>query len=443
VPHCGGQHLEKDEHHVRLAHDIRAAIKALKQEPDLRPHLFGKKRLLRDWAVGRWEFTSANKQELRRARENFYVHGLGNTANKMLQAVCEHPTASVYEVCKMVAERCCIPAHCVEELGNDAAFCGLRLAVPFLKDVIDVMVDDDAPNMPAYWERAMQRVLSGPERTLKFSSKVTVHEAMKVNHVAGLSPVFIDSICSIVRHAATELEIMHERQSGGLMDFKPSTAERRMFAFVLATNAELESLLGGVDYRTREKRTERTIICGTHAVDDRNQATESLDELDAETLHCWIEAAMEAAPAQAAFEKTRKRQIQDHLVAEVSKKRKKADERYRRQREWLDKMAAIRVVSEVDELGRLSLKELREQMQQAKSASVVYVGLAGQRWKELLHSFKLGSAPAQKYKRDYARERQRYREALTLFLSMKGNTDFVPEGNAFDDVKAQAKQMKE
>ena len=128
-----------------------------------------------------------------------------------------------------------------------------------------------------------------------------------------------------------------------------------MFAFVLATNAELESLLGGVDYRTREKRTERTIICGTHAVDDRNQATESLDELDAETLHCWIEAAMEAAPAQAAFEKTRKRQIQDHLVAEVSKKRKKADERYRRQREWLDKMAAIRVVSEVDELGRLSL----------------------------------------------------------------------------------------
>ena len=170
-------------------------------------------------------------------------------------------------------------------------------------------------------------------------------------------------------------------------------------------------------------------------MDNRNKATESLEAMDAEELHSWIEAAIEAAPAQATFDKKRKLQIKEHLVAEARKKQKKADERYRRQQEWLQKMAAIQVVSKVEELSELSLKELRAQMQQWKSASATYTGLAGERWKELLKSFKLGTPPAQKYVEDHRREKLRYRTALECFLRHKDNVSFTPPLDSFHDVE--------
>jgi len=58
------------------------------------------------------------------------------------------------------------------------------------------------------------------------------------------------------------LLIMHRRQSKDLLSWRPSMSERRLYHFVLATNAELESLLGTVDHETREKRTQSTYATG-------------------------------------------------------------------------------------------------------------------------------------------------------------------------------------
>ena len=212
-----------------------------------------------------------------------------------------------------------------------------------------------------------------------FTSFLEVREATKVNYIAGLSSEFVDSICDILKHAAVELEIMHERQSGDLMLLVAGEAERRMYGFLNATNAELESLLGSVDYRTREKRTERTIICGTHAVDNRNNATESLSQLAPDELNCWIEAAIEAAPAQAGFDKKRKQQIRQHLAREAVIKRQKYEQRDARRAKWLKKMGEINVENDVDELPSMELKQLREQMQHWKSEVAIpgrYTGLA-------------------------------------------------------------------
>jgi hypothetical protein len=64
---------------------------------------------------------------------------------------------------------------------------------------------------------------------------------------------------------------MHRRQSAGLIDWIASDAERCANCFFRSTNAELESLLGGVDRRTRLLKTESTIICGSHATNNRNR----------------------------------------------------------------------------------------------------------------------------------------------------------------------------
>jgi len=93
----------------------------------------------------------------------------------------------------------------------------------------------------------------------------------------------------------------------------------------------------------------------------------------------------------------------------------------------------------LDQTVRQSLKELRAQMQQWKSASATYTGLAGERWKELLKSFKLGTPPAQKYVEDYRREKLRYRTALECFLGHKDNVSFTPPLDSFHDVKEPTK----
>eukprot|EP01045_Picozoa_sp_COSAG04_P041797 COSAG04_NODE_12885_length_630_cov_1.154426_1_plen_143_part_00 len=53
---------------------------------------------------------------------------------------------------------------------------------------------------------------------------------------------------------------MHQRQSADLIGWVPSIEDRRLYSFVLATNAELESLLGTVDHETRTKWTQRTVL---------------------------------------------------------------------------------------------------------------------------------------------------------------------------------------
>jgi hypothetical protein len=84
----------------------------------------------------------------------------------------------------------------------------------------------------------------------------------KVNHIAGISDEFQTMVVKCVQSVCDELHTMHRRQSGELMKWEPSVAERRLYAFVLATNAELESLLGTVDNETRTKTTQRTLLTG-------------------------------------------------------------------------------------------------------------------------------------------------------------------------------------
>jgi hypothetical protein len=43
---------------------------------------------------------------------------------------------------------------------------------------------------------------------------------------------------------------------------------------------------------------------------------------------------------------------------------------------------------------------------------------------------------------DYSAEAQRYCAALTMFLGMKGNKDFVAPADAFNSVKEQAAQTQ-
>jgi hypothetical protein len=151
-----------------LAHDTRVAIKSLKGD-DLRPYLRGEKRLLRDWAVAEWEFKSDDKSELRRARENFYVQGFGNTVNKMLQAVAEHPTTNVQDLCTMILA----DDELLLRPGEDG-FCGLRRAVPFVRGVINILINDNCANTLASWQSAMQRVVDKEQIAFSFSSVIKV-----------------------------------------------------------------------------------------------------------------------------------------------------------------------------------------------------------------------------------------------------------------------------
>ena len=144
----------------------------------------------------------------------------------------------------------------------------------FLRMVVEFMLVDDAANMPAYWENAMQVAQVAQSDLVQYAAKfehdvngafeleLQLHCTCRTNHVLGISRGMVDLVRACCATVATELLIMHRRQSKDLLSWRPSMSERRMYHFVLATNAELESLLGTVDHETREKRTQSTYATG-------------------------------------------------------------------------------------------------------------------------------------------------------------------------------------
>ena len=283
------------------------------------------------------------------------------------------------------------------------------------------MIAKGYPNMLSYWAHALDGSLDLGELTECLIVTVKVHECRRVDHTLGLSGPMLDLCCDILKHCGDEVGIMHERQSGGLMDWLPSIYERRLFSFCISANDELESLLGGVDDRVRRFSQERTIITGAHAVGNRNKTTPWILEKEATERSLYIRAAMAASPGQAKFDKDRQAKVAVHHIEKAATAAKEQADKIKLILKAAKKHEATTVALSEVALAALSLSGLRLQVQYWQhQARHVWQGLATERWRVLLgrskQAFRMGDAVPQKDKEAHELEKQRYISLLTAVV---------------------------
>ena len=141
-----------------------------------------------------------------------------------------------------------------------------------LQLVVEILLVDNAANMAAFWGHAVTQATAFHSDAVKlaayhqinsgFHLELNLHTTPRKNHIVGISEGMVALTGNACATVAKELLIMHRRQSKDLINWRPSMSERRLYHFVLATNAELESLLGTVDGATRDKRTQSTYATG-------------------------------------------------------------------------------------------------------------------------------------------------------------------------------------
>ena len=139
---------------------------------------------------------------------------------------------------------------------------------------VEILLVDNAANMAAFWGHAVTQATALHSDAVKlaayhqinsgFHLELNLHTTPRKNHIVGISEGMVALTGNACATVAKELLIMHRRQSKDLINWRPSMSERRLYHFVLATNAELESLLGTVDGATRDKRTQSTYATGAY-----------------------------------------------------------------------------------------------------------------------------------------------------------------------------------
>eukprot|EP01048_Picozoa_sp_COSAG05_P029694 COSAG05_NODE_9908_length_594_cov_0.987879_1_plen_178_part_10 len=141
--------------------------------------------------------------------------------------------------------------------------------------------------------------------------------------------------------------------------------DRLQFRFILATNAEPESMLAEVDWQTRLCRGQRTSVTGGNAVDHRNHTIRRLqkeyskdDPIQVATI---VETARKERIAREKLDKQRTRDrkargVQKILDLKTKKARREAAEAERQERN-----RKIDLVEDKDEIGQLELPRLQEQ----------------------------------------------------------------------------------
>jgi hypothetical protein len=251
---------------INLARQLEAGLLLFEADPLV--YMRGEKRILDDWVIGTWNI-SGRGDKAQHAREVFYSQDLLSTCTDILRNLHAHPHASAAQIIvATVHQRQCAELPQCAEPGD------IEQRSEFLRMVVEFMLVDDAANMPAYWENAVQVAQVAQSDLVQYAAKfehdvngafeleLQLHCTCRTNHVLGISRGMVDLVRACCATVATELLIMHRRQSKDLLSWRPSMSERRMYHFVLATNAELESLLGTVDHETREKRTQSTYATG-------------------------------------------------------------------------------------------------------------------------------------------------------------------------------------
>ena len=399
---------------VELAHRVRAACKALQHDP--KPFLCGEKRLLNDWIVTEWEWKGDDKEELKKAREHFFLQNFREQADKILTAAHLYPDRNVKDVMMMVLDRGCIPDEHACELRVDD-HCGLEAALDLVTECIVWMVLQEYPDMLDYWKASIDSARDFSQKPHGLSVVCRLHEQLRYDHTLGLSDCFVSDCCEILGTCGNELGIMHERQSGGLMDWIPSLYERYIYAFVLSTNAELESLLGSVDDRRRRYRCERTIITGGHATARRNKTNDwtlGKDEAEQDDL---ITAAMQATPGQKQFDLEQKAKIAAHRVAQAAHAAKVAHDNMLKTLKAAEKFEQIAIARGQASIDALNLPQLRVQVQYWQhQAKHVWQGIASERWRVLLgrskEGFHMGTTPPRRAVEATVKETARYKELL-------------------------------
>jgi hypothetical protein len=398
---------------VDLAHRIRRAYKALQKDP--LPFLSGDQRLLNDWIVTDWKWQGSDKVELKKAREHFFLQNFREQADKILTAAHLYSDRNVEDVMLMVLDRGCIPDDNARDLRvGDDDHCGLEAALNLVTECIVWMVLQRYPDMPAYWKAAIDSDRDFSQTPHDLTVECSLHEQLRYDHTLGLSDCFLSDCCKILRICGNELGIMHERQSGELMDWIPSLYERYLYSFVLSTNAKLESLLGSVDDRRRRYRCERTIITGGHATARRNSTNDwTLGKTDAEQGEL-IKAAMQAVPGQRQFDLDAKAQIEAHRVSKVAEAAKVAHNNVKRTLLSAKRFETIDIARDQESIGALSLPQLRVQVQYWQhQAKHVWQGIASERWRVLLgrskEGFHMGTQPTLRATEAREKETARYR----------------------------------
>ena len=251
---------------INLARQLEAGLLLFEADPLV--YMRGEKRILDDWVIGTWNI-SGRGDKAQHAWEVFYSQDLLSTCTDILRNLHAHPHASAAQIIvATVHQRQCAELPQCAEPGD------IEQRSEFLRMVVEFMLVDDAANMPAYWENAVQVAQVAQSDLVQYAAKfehdvngafeleLQLHCTCRTNHVLGISRGMVDLVRACCATVATELLIMHRRQSKDLLSWRPSMSERRMYHFVLATNAELESLLGTVDHETREKRTQSTYATG-------------------------------------------------------------------------------------------------------------------------------------------------------------------------------------
>ena len=131
------------------------------------------------------------------------------------------------------------------------------------------------------------------------------------------------------------------------MDWIPSIEERRLYSFVHATNAELESLLGSVDEQTRRKTRQRTVLTGAVAVARRNSVS-LIDRYkeDPELGHKVIDAMIAGRDKMAQWDRERQALVREHRARVLDTLRKKREDARRRAALYAEKLVAIEIVTD-------------------------------------------------------------------------------------------------
>eukprot|EP01047_Picozoa_sp_COSAG01_P072782 COSAG01_NODE_11670_length_1883_cov_8.024103_1_plen_351_part_00 len=145
---------------VELARTVDTAISALEADPA--PFLCRDKRMLDDWVTSEWSLSpvddsDAGREALQQAYDTFHCQGFLHAASRVLTAIDAHPTCNVVDVMKTVLGYGQSPIAALAALPADS-LCGLDNGVPFLRAVVNLMVDGKCADMPDYWLAAIEAV---------------------------------------------------------------------------------------------------------------------------------------------------------------------------------------------------------------------------------------------------------------------------------------------